>query len=369
MKHLIALLLLAAPAWAQVAQDPPNVPHFKPAFEGQTRAPEAISGALETEILAEGMEHPWGIAPLPGGDYLLSDREGTLHVLATQGGLSAPIMGMPKIAVRAQGGLLDVAISPGFATDRLVYWSYAKPVGAGRTSLAVGQGELSADRAELRNVRDVFVQPNPSLSPLHYGSRLVFAPDGALFVTTGERFTDRDLAQDPKSTYGKVLRIKEGQTTIWSMGHRNIQGAALDATGQLWTVEHGPQGGDELNVIKRGANYGWPVISYGENYNGTRVGKGITQAEGMEQPIYYWDPVIAPGGMLFYDGPMFAKGDVYIASLNPGGLVRLRLKEGRVATEERLFPGYRIRDVEQAPDGALIVLVDGTGEVWRVTPK
>lgn len=379
----LALSLAASPALAApVDQGAPNVPGFRPAFDGQTRAEEAVSGvAPKVEVLADWVEHAWGIAPLPEGGYLITERPGDMRVMGADGALSAPIAGLPPVFARQQGGLLDVALGPGFARDGVIFWTYAKPMAGGRSATAAARGVLSADRTRLSEVRDIFVQDPPSRTPAHYGSRIVFDGAGHAYITTGEHFTraERMLAQDPDVTYGKVVRVDlEGGVPVdnpfgnatWSLGHRNIQGAAIDARGRLWTVEHGPQGGDELNLIRRGANYGWPVISYGENYDGSPIGVGITQKEGMEQPVYYWDPVIAPGGMTFYDGAMFPEwqGDLLIASLNPGGLVRLRLSGDRVVGEERFLEGTRIRDVQVAPDGAVLVLVDAQGgEVLRLS--
>lgn len=381
---LVSALFMPVLAFAApVAQDPPNVPEFRPAFENQTRAPALPRTAhLREEVLTSGVEHGWGIAALPEGGYLLTERPGRMRVMQANGALSAPIKGVPPVFARRQGGLLDVALSPDFARDRVVFWTYAKPMGGGRSVTAAARGVLANDLATLGNVRDIFVQSPPSRTPAHYGSRILLDRAGYAFITTGEHFTrsERKLAQDKTATYGKVIRVTpegavpEGNpfgNAVWSLGHRNIQGAAFDRSGQLWAIEHGPKGGDELNRIEKGANYGWPVISYGENYNGAPVGAGITKAPGMAQPAYYWDPVIAPAGMVFYGGAMFPewRGNLLIASLNnPGGLVRLRLKNGRVTGEERMLEGSRIRDVEIAPNGALLLLVDAPdGQVLRLS--
>jgi glucose/arabinose dehydrogenase len=390
------LALLTAPlACAQtgepVSQGAPNVPAFQPAFAGQTRAPAADSGVtLAVETIAEGLEHPWGVALLPVGGYLVTERPGRMRIVGADGSVSGPIEGVPEVLAERQGGLLDVALGPDFASDRTVYFSYAKPMGDGTSVTAAARGRLSEDGGSLAEVQDIFVQEPPSPSPMHYGSRIVFDGAGHVFVTTGEHFTEaeRQLAQDLAATYGKVARLnldgtvpqdnpfvgREGAVpSIWSYGHRNIQSAALDAGGQLWIVEHGPQGGDELNRIEPAANYGWPVISYGENYNGSPVGESVTGREGMEQPVYYWDPVIAPSGMAFYEGEMFAdwQGDALVGSLQPGALVRLELEGGRVVGEERLLEDAgRIRDVAVAPDGAVLVLTDAdNGALLRLTPE
>lgn len=394
--HLLAAAvatLLATAAEAQIAapveQGPKNVPEFQPAFPEQTRAPAMDSKiTLERQTLASGLEHPWGLALLPDGSMLVTERPGRMRIVAPDGTLSAPIAGLPAVLAKGQGGLLDVAVSPGFAEDRTVFWTYAKPMGDGRSATAAARGRLAEDGSALTDVRDIFVQEPPSPTTNHYGSRIVLDGAGHAFVTTGEHFTpaERQLAQDLGTTYGKVVRIDlDGGTpadnpfvakpgaigTIWSFGHRNIQAAALDAKGQLWTIEHGPQGGDELNRIEPGRNYGWPVISYGENYDGTPVGDGITAKDGMEQPVYYWDPVIAPSGMVFYSGDMFPdwQGDILVGSLTPGALVRLRLEGGKVTGEERLIrDAGRIRDVALAPDGAILVLTDAdAGALLRLT--
>jgi glucose/arabinose dehydrogenase len=267
----------------------------------------------------------------------------------------------------------------------MVFWTYAKAVGGG-TVTAAARGTLTTD-GRLENVTDIFVQAPPSRTPKHYGSRIIPMSDGTVWITTGEHASgaDRDKAQDLETTYGKVIRIladgtvpsdnpfvgRDGIDSIWSYGHRNMQGAAIDGTGRLWTIEHGPRGGDELNHPEAGMNYGWPVISYGINYDGSAVGSGLAVQAGMEPPVYYWDPVIAPGGMAFYNGPYRDwAGDLLIGSLNPGALVRLQMKGGVVVGEERLVTDQgRIRDVEVMADGSVLLLVDSPdGVVLRVTP-
>lgn len=375
--------MLAVPATAEVEQGRPNVPHFTPAYADQTRAPEDVS-SVRTRVswFALGLVHPWGIAPLPEGGFLVTERPGNVRYVGPEGQISDPVTGVPEVFSRRQGGLLDVALSPDFGRSRLVYLSYAKPLGGGRSATAVAMGRLSDDLSALQDVQDIFVQDPSSLTPMHYGSRIAFDGAGHVFVTLGEHSSpdERVLAQDTGTTFGKVVRLKlDGSVpadnpfgnAVWSYGHRNPQGAFYDmGKGQLWTLEHGPAGGDELNRIEAGANYGWPVISYGENYNGSPVGQGITAQDGMEQPVYYWDPVIAPSGFIKYDGVLFPEweGDFLIASLNPGGLVRLSIENGRVTGEERFFEGTRIRDVDVAPDGAVLLLVDDPrGGVLRIT--
>ncbi len=381
----LALCLAAPPALAELNDRPPNASGQNPAFPGQTRAPEIREQIPISRVpLIRGLSDSWGMALLPDGGLLITERTGTLR-LYRDGQLSQPIQGMPEVDARGQGGLLDVAVAPDFAGTRQVWFSFSEPRGNGRNATAVGTGRLSADGTALEEMRVIFRQEPAWASTLHFGSRLVFDRQGQLFVTTGERSRPepRQLAQDLGTHLGKVLRIDpatgaaapgnpftEGQARpeIWSWGHRNIQAAALDAQGRLWTVEHGPQGGDELNLPQAGRNYGWPVITYGQDYSGGPIGQGITQREGMEQPVYYWDPVIAPSGLVFYRGAMFPEleGDALIGGLQAGAVVRLRIEGDRVSGEQRLLEGIgRVRDIELAPDGALLILTDG-GELIRL---
>jgi glucose/arabinose dehydrogenase len=391
-----AAILLSGPAFAQsdmpVKQGQQNVPEFDPAFPQQTRAPASDSGVeVSAEIFAGPLVHPWGIDAIPGGGYLVTERLGRLRFVSQNGELSEPVEGLPDVLAQKQGGLLDVRVGPDFEKDRMIYWTYSKPMGNGRSATAAARGKLAEDRLRVTDVEDIFVQEPPSPTPMHYGSRILFDGKGHAFITTGEHFTEeeRPLAQDLGSTYGKIVRVnldgsipkdnpyvrKEGAIdSVWSLGHRNIQGAAFEpGADRLWVVEHGPQGGDELNLIRRGANYGWPLVSYGQNYDGSPVGTGKARHTGdFVEPRYYWDPVIAPGGAIFYQGQMFAewKGDLLISSLTPGALVRLELKDDTVVGEERLLRDKgRIRDIVEAPDGALLVLVDARkGSVLRLTP-
>lgn len=378
-------------AGAAAAQDfnsaPPNAEGQTPAFAGQTRAPVLPDQQLTRQVLVEGLEHPWGMAQLPDGTWLVTERPGRLRLVGADGALSRPISGVPDVDNRDQGGLLDVAIADDFAQTRRVWVSFAEPRDGGKTGTAVATGTLSADGRALEGVQVIWQQTPAWSSTMHYGSRLVFDGAGGLFVTTGERSVRdaRPLAQNVTTTLGKVVRIDpmtgapmgdpgvaEALPEIWSWGHRNMQGATLGPDGALWTIEHGPKGGDELNRPQAGLNYGWPVATYGVEYSGAPIGDGTTRLEGTEQPLYYWDPVIAPGGMTFYDGPMFAdwQGDLLIGGLGAGALVRLELADNRVTGEARHLQGIgRVRDVEIAQDGAIMLLTDeANGALIRVTP-
>jgi aldose sugar dehydrogenase len=336
--------------------------------------------------VARGLEHPWGLAFLPDGRMLVTERPGRLRIVSKDGELSPPLSGVPKVFARDQGGLLDVALSPNFAQDRYVYLSFAEPGDGGSGSTAVARGRLG-DRG-LDDTQVIWRQQPKVVSGKHWGSRLVFRPDGTLFVTLGERYMFSEHAQNLNDTIGKIIRIntdgsvprdnpfvgREGaRPEIWSYGHRNVQAATLDAQGQLWTVEHGARGGDELNTPQPGKNYGWPVITYGVDYSGARIGVG-TSRPGMEQPVYYWDPVIAPSGATFYSADRFPdwKGDLLVGSLQPGRLVRLKLANGKVTREDRyvIAPGERVRDVVQGPDGLVYLLTDHPqGRIVRLEPR
>jgi glucose/arabinose dehydrogenase len=385
-----ALAALALPSVAQEFNYSERNTDLAPVSDDQFRAPITPTDVeLETTVLADGLEHPWGIATLPDdAGWLVTERPGRMQHLAPDGTLTE-VAGMPEVFAQDQGGLLDVALGPDFATDRVIYVTYAKPMGGGLSATAAARGTLSDDLSEVTGVTDIFVQDPPDDTAKHYGSRILFPGDGTAIVTTGEHSSmeTRVYAQDLDKTYGKVIRVnldgsipqdnpfvgQDGAVgSIWSYGHRNIQGAAYDADGTLWTIEHGPAGGDELNRTEPGLNYGWPVISYGEQYSGGPIGSGEAAMEGMEQPVYFWDPVIAPGGMAFHGGEDFAEwnGDALIGSLYPGGVVRLSLQDGRVTEEERLLRDIgRVRDVEVLEDGSFIVLTDfENGAAIHVTP-
>lgn len=374
---------------APVVQGEANT-SFQPAFENQTRAPEQLSGiTIASQEIARGLDHPWALVFLPDGSLLVTERAGRMRVITRGGQISDPIQGLPRVDARGQGGLLDVVLGPSFATDRMIYWSYSEPRGSGTNATAVARGRLSDNATRVENVQVIFQMQPAWRSTAHFGSRLVFDRESHLYITLGERSQPepRQLAQDLSTTIGKVVRINlDGSTPgdnpfvgrantraeIWSYGHRNVQGADLHPeTGALWTIEHGPQGGDELNVPQAGRNYGWPIISYGEDYSGRPMGEGIAVREGMEQPIYYWDPVIAPGDMDFYRGNLFPwRGDLLIAALGTEQLVRLELEGERVVGEERFdLDVGRVRDIAESEDGALWIVTDeDNGRVLRLTP-
>lgn len=401
----IAVLSAAVGALAAglvaVAQPPaetrdPNKQGYKPAFAGQTRAPNMTTDTkFEIKEVAKGIVSPFGVEFLPNGKFIVTERlAGQFRIIDKDGKVSEPIKnGVPEVAARGQGGLLDVVLDPNYATNQIIYWSYSEPQTDGTNNTAVAKGKLvDGAQPKIENIQVIYHQKPAMASPLHFGSRLVFAKDGTLFVTQGERsiLPGRVQAQDLKSGLGKIVRIntdgsipkdnpyvgnKDGALPeIWSYGHRNMQGAALNpATGALWTSEHGPRGGDEINVPQPGRNYGWPVVSYGVNYDGTPVGTGQQKAPGMEDPIHQWTPVIAASGMAFYtaDAVPGWKGNLFSGGLVCRCVVRLELDGTRVTREERLFGelGQRIRDVRQGPDGALYLLTDeDRGELLRVVP-
>ncbi len=368
-----------------------NVPDQRPTFAGQTRACGVKSSvAFDVTVVARGLDSPWAVEPLPGGDLLITEKPGTMRIVSASGTIGAPIQGVPDVDDRGQGGLLDVALSPTFATDRTIYWSYSEPRTGGNAT-SVARGVLSTDRTRLDNVRVIFRALPTFDGAAHFGSRLMFGRDGMLYVTTGDRSSKviRPQAQHLDSHMGKVLRIRPdgtapndnpftGQTNarpeIWSLGHRNIQSAVFDPQGRLWTVEHGAKGGDELNLIEKGKNYGWPLVTFGEEYSGDPIASSVTTRSGFVDPVYYWDPVIAPSGMEVYTGNAFPswKGSLFIGALREQRLVRLELKNNRVTGEEHLLTdrGQRIRDVRQGPDGALYVVTDeSNGQLWKIAPR
>jgi glucose/arabinose dehydrogenase len=380
---VVAMTCASNIAAQSVDQGSKNAPQFTPAWPNQTRAPAQNSGVqMQIEVLAEGLDTPWGVEVLPQGGYLVTERSGALRIVEN-GTVGAPVSGVPEVLAQRQGGLLDVALAEDFETSRVIFLTYAKPMGGGMSATAAARGVLSEDGTALSEVSDVFVQDPPSPNAMHFGARAV-PHGGYLYVTTGEHFSnwEREFAQDLDKTYGKVVRVQldggaaQGNpfdSEVWTLGHRNVQGADIrPSDGTLWTLEHGAAGGDELNKITEGANYGWPVVSYGVNYNGSPIGSGEARAPEFTEPQYYWDPVIAPGGFAFYQGDMFAgwQGDVLAASLNPGGLVRLVMEGDRITGEERFLDGeIRMRDVEIDRDGAILILDNSEGRLLRLTPQ
>ena len=370
---------------------PANAPNQRPAFEGQTRTCGVTSNvAYQVTVLARGLVHPWAVEPLPDGDLLVTERPGRLRIITAAGQLGEPITGLPEVDARGQGGLLDVALSPSFANDRTIYWSYAEPRQGGNGT-AVARGVLAADRRSVGSVQVIFRAMPTYDGTMHYGSRLAFGPDGKLFITLGERSDTpmRPQAQQPGSHMGKIIRINPdgsvpddnplvgesgARPEIWTLGHRNVQAAAFDDRGRLWAIEHGTRGGDELNLIEKGKNYGWPIVAYGIEYAGGPIPGAVTARDGYEQPVYYWDPVIAPSGAQFYSGRAFPdwRGSLFIGAMKETRLVRLTLDGNRVSGEEHLLAdrGQRVRDVREGPDGALYLVTDEeNGELWKVAPR
>jgi glucose/arabinose dehydrogenase len=373
------LLIISVSAAGCRAQRPSG-----PAPHSSTPAP--IDGAVRVETVASGLRNPWGFAILPDGRMLVTEKSGTLRVVEQNGKVSSPLAGVPPVDASGQGGLLDVALDPSFASNHLVYLSYAEPGPNGTAGTAALRGRLGATGLEDVNV--IYRQDPKVVGGNHFGSRIVFAPDGKVFITQGERFAYRDQAQNLNSLLGKVVRLNPDGTVpqdnpfvgksgarpeIWSYGHRNVEAAAIHPeTGKLWTIEHGAMGGDELNHPEAGKNYGWPVITYGLDYNGSRIGVGAVK-EGMEQPVYYWDPVIAPSGMMFYTGDKFPawKNNIFVGGLASNVLVRLVLENGRVTKEGRYLHDLheRIRDVQQGRDGYIYVITDNNnGRILRLMP-
>lgn len=352
----------------------------------------AATAQVRTETVASGLENPWGVAFLPEGRFVVTEKPGRLRLVAADGKLGAPIQGLPPIAAGGQGGLLDVLADSGFAQNRTLYFCYSEPEAAGGSanSTALARARLSADGTKLEALKVIFSQKPKVASRAHFGCRIVEARDGNLFLTLGDRFSRKDDAQMLDNHHGKVVRIaKDGSVPkdnpfvgkpgalpeIWSYGHRNSQGATLAPDGRFWMTEHGPQGGDEINIPRAGVNHGWPVITYGENYGGGKIGEGITRKDGMEQPLHYWVPSIAPSGMVFLTSDRYGagwKGNLFVGSLKFGYLDRIELKDDKVVAEHKLLADgrARIRDVKQGLDGLLYVLTDESdGKLLRLRPN
>jgi glucose/arabinose dehydrogenase len=365
---ILALLLAPFPAGAQTIQ--------------------SSAGALRIDTVAKGLSHPWGLQFLPDGRMIVTERSGNIRIVAGDGKLSPPLENVPKVLARGQGGMLDIALDRNFASNATIYFCFSDPYeGGGRTALA--RAKLDAgETPRLTDVKVIFRQEGPPSSGNHYGCRIAQSPDNNLFLAMGEHFSTRDQAQNLGNHLGKLIRItpdgavpndnpfvgqQGAKPEIWSYGHRNPQGLAFNPrSGALWEQEHGPRGGDEINIVGKGKNYGWPVIGYGIDYNGAKIHESTAKA-GMEQPIKYWVPSIAPSGMAFYTSDLIPKwkGSLLVGALAGQMLVRLSLDGDKVTGEERLLQdlGERIRDVRQGPDGALYLLTDANnGRILRIAP-
>ena len=363
----------------------------QPAFTLQTRAPGVrTETAMAHSVVASGLEHPWGLALLPDGRWLVTERPGRLRIISPRGEIGAPVAGLPAVDARGQGGLLDVAVGPTFARDRMIYWSYAEPREGGNAT-SVARGRLSDDGTGVEAAQVLFRALPTYDGDKHFGSSLAFDGAGHLFITLGERSDApmRPQAQDLGSHMGKTIRINADGSVpsdnpfvgragalpeIWSLGHRNMQGIAIAGDGAVWTVEHGTRGGDEINLDRSGLNYGWPDAAYGIEYRGTPINAGETARAGTEQPVYYWDPSIAPGGMTLYDGAMFPgwRGNLLVAILKDKHIARLVIEDNKVVGEERLLTdlGERIRDVAVGPDGAVWAITDEqNGKLVRLAAR
>jgi glucose/arabinose dehydrogenase len=359
---------------------------------GLAIASPAQAANVSAEVLAQGLAHPWAVAFIDDDTMLVTERPGRLRVVHLDGTVSEPVAGLPAIESVRQGGLLDLIADAEFASNRMVYFCYTKadPTAPQRNSTALASARLSADMSELLDVQELFVQTPTHQGGFHFGCRIVDRGDGTLWLGLGDRFQLMQAAQDKTNYIGKVVRISkdgsaapgnpfaddpEAAAAIWSYGHRNIQGATLDAAGRLWMTEHGPQGGDELNLIEPGVNYGWPVITYGENYGGGQIGQGLVSAPGMAQPLVDWTPSIAPSGLAFLDtdryGPQW-RGSLLAGSLKFGNLVRIGLDGATVISQEVVLPdfGQRVRDVRLGPDGLIYLLTDSPdGQLLRLVPQ
>ncbi|HEY4367122.1 MAG TPA: PQQ-dependent sugar dehydrogenase [Steroidobacteraceae bacterium] len=370
---------------------PPEKADDKPEFPGQTRAPYRASVPVQSVTITDKLALPWSVALLPDGRYLVTEKAGTLRIVDKDGALSDSFAGIPAVLVTGQGGLLDVALDPKFSSNKRIFFAFTQARAAGTSGLAVARATLDEQSKSLKDVKVIYaVQSDAPVSQsAQQGGRIALAKDGTLFVTIGDRSTRGPWlkAQDMTTALGKIIHITADGTPapgnpflhtpgvlpeIWSSGHRNQQGIAFDASGQLWEVEHGPQGGDELNSIHPGKNYGWPVIVHGIDYTGKPIGAGITAKAGLEQPQYYWDPVIAPSGLAFYSGKLIPQwnGSVLISALRGQQISRLTLHNGKVVAEEPLFSdaNVRFRDVRVDREGAVIVLTEN-GKLLKITPK
>ncbi len=348
----------------------------------------AQAQTVKTELVAQGMDSPWAMASMPGGEWLLTERPGKMRKIDAQGKLSAPLQGLPKIDAVGQGGLLDLVLDSGFANNRQLYFCYTE-AGAGGNGTALARARLNAEATGLEQVQVIFRQLPKMAGRHHFGCRIAEAADGNLFMTLGERFSGMQRAQQLDNHLGKIVRIsKEGKPPadnpftqtpgalpeIYSYGHRNPQGLVFDHQGRLWAHEHGPQGGDELNLVRAGKNYGWPVITYGENYGGGKIGEGITAKQGLEQPLIHWTPSIAPSGMAQLSSKAYGEtwqGSLFVGSLKFRYLERVQIQEGRAVTQQKLLDDIgRVRDVRQGLDGLLYVLTENEpAQLLRLRPQ
>ncbi|MFN7127070.1 MAG: PQQ-dependent sugar dehydrogenase [Allorhizobium sp.] len=385
---MLSLSVATIPAIAQQAGTPaetqaPNAPDQQPAFTGQTRAPQPAQAVeIKQEVVAEGLPHLWAMEFLPDGRMLVTAKQGAMHIIGEDGKPGAEIANVPEVLADGQGGLLDVALAPDYQMSGKIFFSFAEPRDDGNGTSVASARLVPDDQGggALEDVSVIFRQTPGYDGNKHFGSRLAFGPEGQLYVTVGERSDaePRVQAQDLQSGLGKIFRISQtgealpdnpfvgqenAQPEIWSLGHRNLQSATIDSQGRLWTVEHGPKGGDELNLPEPGKNYGWPEVTYGVEYSGAKVGDGVTQMADTEQPVYYWDPVIAPSGMAYYDADAIPewKGAFLVGGLVSQGVVVLHMENDRVKFEERVDLDARIRDVKVGPDGAVYAVTEQRG--------
>lgn len=374
---------------AQVEMGTPSA-DYKPAFAGQTRITAVKTQTpLNISILNSKLENPWAISVMPDGRFLITQKQGTMVILGADGKLQKKITGLPEVDPSGQGGLLDVTLAPDFAKSRLVYWAYSEPQAKG-VLLAIAKGKLAANETTIEDQKVIYKATPAYNGKLQYGSRIVFDKNGNLFVSTGERSGSdiRIQAQYLNSSLGKILHLtpdgkpvangpfagkSDARPEIYAYGLRNPDGLAINPqTGELWEAEFGPKGGDEVNIIKPGKNYGWPIITYGVEYSGRKVGEGIQQKEGMEQPVYYWNPSISPGTIAFYNGDALAewKGNLFVGALSGSHIIRLVIKDNKIVGEERLLEnkGERFRDLVGGKDGALYAVTDN-GNLYKIAKK
>lgn len=364
--------------------------NYKPAFTGQTRVDGLQTNTpYEAKIITTKLTNPWGVKSLPDGRLLITQKTGTLIIVSQNGDVSNPIIGIPAVNSSGQGGLLGLCLDPEFTSNRMIYWVFSEAVTGGNIS-AVAKGKLANDEKTIEAVTVIYRSNPANPSNLHYGGRILFDKTGNILVSTGERsvIETRPLAQSVTVSLGKVIRItKDGKPAsgnptftkntslpeLYTIGHRNPQGLAVHPiTGEIWQSEHGPRGGDEINRLHPGANYGWPIITYGIEYSGEKIGAGLQQQEGMEQPVYYWDPVVSPSGMTFYAGNRISEweNNLFIGALSGMHIIRLSIKENKVIGEERLLAdqNQRFRDITQGSDGALYAITD-QGRLYKIDKK